>query len=73
MKKICLLLSLVFLLSLCLSSCDGLVPSVDDDFYFGGDITPDTSRRPDDTEIPDAEPDAGIGENTPSDLPYLPV
>ena len=72
MKKISFVLMLLLLLSLLLSACD-LTPKIDDGFYFDGDINLDTSRRPDDSEIPNDEPETGIGDNIPSDLPYLPV
>ena len=73
MKKVSFALLLVFLLSLSLSACDLLAPDVDDGFYFGGEITPDTSRRPDEGGVVDDTPEAGIGDNKPTDLPYLPL
>ncbi|MBQ8174804.1 MAG: hypothetical protein IJ009_05315 [Clostridia bacterium] len=73
MKKVCLILLLVFAISLILSACDPLNPNTGGDFYFGGDINLDTSRRPDDGGLADEEPEAGIGDNSPTDLPYLPL
>ena len=73
MKKICLALCLALLLSFAMAACDGLAPSVDDDFYFDGEINPDTSRRPDEGGTLDEEPEAGIGDNSPTDMPYLPL
>lgn len=73
MKKICFALLLVFLASISLSACDALVPPKGDDFYYDGDIDADTSRRPIPETPADGEPEAGIGENDPSDLPYLPL
>ena len=73
MKKLCLALLLVFLLSFSLCACDLLAPGVDDGFYFGGEINPDTSRRPDDGGLTDDAPEAGIGDNTPTDMPYMPI
>lgn len=73
MKKICFALLLAFLISALLSACDGLLPPKGDDFYFDGDIDTDTSRRPDPEAPTDGEPEAGIGENDPTDMPYLPL
>ena len=73
MNKLLRVLLLLLLLSLLLSACDLLGPSVDDDFYFGGDIPTggDGPAEPGDT--PDMGNEGGIGDNHPTDLPYLPL
>ena len=73
MKKICFALLLVLVTSVLLSACDGLLPPKGDDFYFDGDIDTDTSRRPDPEAPTDGESEPGIGENDPTDMPYLPL